>query len=676
MRHIFATNDNVKLNGITVVPESWLGAAIEAFNTCDEVCLDLETTGLSVYKDKILLVSLYNPKYDWVLVVDTQSIPITFLNGINWKKITMVAHNTQFDAKFLLYNGVDIHNVYCTMVAEAKLMQGSPYSVSLVNTLERRKIPVPLAMDKDIRMKFVSGEDIDPEDAIRYSASDVLVLPTLKELQAKNIADFNLGYFINSIHNPLSLVLAKISLEGFVFNSKKWLDKAEEVSEVCNNHIKYLNARVMPLVDWMSINSDIAKAKESKDKAIIRLTNRIDKQTKLISHYEEKNKQHLKVYTNAVASLYKAEEELKEQEAITFDLKVGINWSSSKQVLETFMQLGMKPLPMSKSATTNKMQPSVSHAARDAWLLENTDHMLTPIMEVYHELKNRLHLVKSFGEAWVEKYVNPVTGRVHTSFRQNAATGRLTSGNADEGLFNSQQIPGNNDYRHCFGTDEGYSVATIDYSGAELCFMAVTAEDDRLIELSKLDMHSYFANKGWEAIYNSRGWEWTPKEIISKDSNKHRRTGYKPMMFGVVYGLKAKKAAETLNVTTSEGQIAINTIIKEIPKTIKMVEEASDFAITNGYVIHNSRTNSRRWFMDAYASKLSGKEMPFMIRSGIESTARNTRIQGSQADMIMEAIVTINRWLNIYKIDAMIIGTVHDEIIFKFKEEGVLCLEK
>ena len=62
------------------------------------------------------------------------------------------------------------------------------------------------------------------------------------------------------------------------------------------------------------------------------------------------------------------------------------------------------------------------------------------------------------------------------------------------------------------------------------------------------------------------------------------------------YGLFAKKAGKTLNISTEEGQIVINTIKREIPKTIKMVENQSAFAERYGYVIHNNRTNSRRWF--------------------------------------------------------------------------------
>lgn len=666
--NLITNREDLEFNTVKIADESWLYAGINALSRCDSIAIDIETSGLNPWTDEIFLIALYNPKFDWCLIVDTQTVDILVLKDLIESKL-ILAHNVQFEASFLGVKGIHIKRTYDTMIAEAKLTQGSNFSVALIHTLTRRKMSIPFGMDKDVIQDFISGDFHLEEKHIIYNASDVLALHALKTAQEVHINSFKLGYFINSIHNPLALVLNRIKLEGFVFNSDKWITEAKKIEEICIQHANSLNDKVMHLVDWQNINSDVARAKESKEKGIIRTTERLLKLNATKHRLISQGKTHLKSFDTTIEGIMKAEEALKEYEAVVFDNKIGINWSSSKQVLATFEELGMKPLPTSKSATTHRMQPSISHAARDAWLLDNPEHELKPIMEIFHELKNKLHLVKSFGEAWVEKYVNPVTGRVHTSFRQDAATGRLTSGNANEGLFNSQQIPANNEYRHCFGVEEGYAVATIDYSGAELCFMAVTAEDDRLIELSKGDMHSYFANKGWEAIYASRNIPWFEADIISSSRHKDKRTGYKPMMFGVVYGLRDKKAAETLNITVKEGAIAINTIKKEIPKTIAMVEAASEFAINNGYVVHNTRTNSRRWFMDAYAAIQLDKEMPFMVKATVESTARNTRIQGSQADMIMEAIVTIDRWLNIYKIDAMIIGTVHDEIIYKFNKK-------
>ena len=101
--------------------------------------------------------------------------------------------------------------------------------------------------------------------------------------------------------------------------------------------------------------------------------------------------------------------------------------------------------------------------------------------------------------------------------------------------FNSQQIPRSNDLRNCFLADsDDYLIATCDLSGAELVTMAALANDQRLLELSEGDMHSHFANKGWKAIYESRGLPYEEKDIISSTQNKDKRTDYKPMMFGTV----------------------------------------------------------------------------------------------------------------------------------------------
>lgn len=666
IKHILISErTDLEFENVVVLNPKYYNAAVKMFNLHDSIAVDIETTGLNCWKDDILLLALYNPNLEFVLIIDAVTVDITIFKDLIESKLVL-AHNVQFEASFLSIAGIEIKRCYDTMVAEDKLTQGSIESTSLINTLKRRNLHVPEGMIKDTIQDFISGAFYLEEKHVIYNASDVLSLYALKKVQEENIKVFKLGFFINSIHNPLALILTKIKLEGFIHDSDKWLANAAKLEEKCNDYIQELNEQVMPIVNWQKINSDYAAAEEKKSKGIERNTERIKKLKANIERYRLANKTHLKSYIKAVETLEKAKILLTEYNILSFSNYMGINWSSSKQVLETFTQLGLTPLPKSKSATTHKIQPSISKAAREAWLLENKSSDFTGLMKTFHELKNQLHLVKSFGVNWVEKYINPVTGKVHTNFRQNAATGRLTSGNADEGLFNSQQIPGLNDFRTCFGVEEDYMVGTLDYSGAELCFMAALAEDEVLVELSKRDMHSYFANKGWEAIYENRGLRMVGHQVISKKQNKDQRTAYKPMMFGVVYGLMPKKAAEILNVSVKEGALAIRTITREIPKTIKFVEQASAEALARGYVVHNNRTNSRRWFSDVLAANALDRELPFMIRTTVESTARNTKIQGSQADMVMEAIVAVYRWINIYKIDACILGTVHDEIILKY----------
>ena len=147
---------------------------------------------------------------------------------------------------------------------------------------------------------------------------------------------------------------------------------------------------------------------------------------------------------------------------------------------------------------------------------------------------------------------------------------------------------------------------------------------------------------------------------------------------GVVYGLFAKKAGKTLNISTEEGQIVINTIKREIPKTIKMVENQSAFAEKYGYVIHNNRTNSRRWFpiLIKQIKKEVDKDSHFIEISEALSAARNSTIQGTQADFVKEASVKLQYYYWKKGKDADILSWVHDEIVDRIEGDIVEELSK
>lgn len=129
----------------------------------------------------------------------------------------------------------------------------------------------------------------------------------------------------------------------------------------------------------------------------------------------------------------------------------------------------------------------------------------------------------------------------------------------------------------------------------------------------------------------------------------------------------AKKAGAVLNITKEEGQITIDTISKEIPKTIAMVKQASADAERQGYVILNDRTKSRAWFPHLIR-QLKGeisKNSHFLEISEELSAARNIRIQGTQADFVKEASVVLDRYYKKHKIDALILAWVHDELVIR-----------
>ena len=141
---------------------------------------------------------------------------------------------------------------------------------------------------------------------------------------------------------------------------------------------------------------------------------------------------------------------------------------------------------------------------------------------------------------------------------------------------------------------------------------------------------------------------------------------------GVIYGMYAAKAGKTLNITKEEGQIVIDFIKSAFPKVIAMVEASSAFAKANGYVILNTRTNSRAWFPNLI--RLIRGELDerndFKLLSGDLSEARNIKIQGTQADMIKECTVELQIWIdaNGYTDEITILSWVHDEVVCEFPD--------
>jgi DNA polymerase I-like protein with 3'-5' exonuclease and polymerase domains len=101
-----------------------------------------------------------------------------------------------------------------------------------------------------------------------------------------------------------------------------------------------------------------------------------------------------------------------------------------------------------------------------------------------------------------------------------------------------------------------------------------------------------------------------------------------------------------------------------IPKTFAMVEANAKFAVTHGYLILNTRTNSRMYFPYVLNSITSKVPLEFRDKSNAESAARNSPIQGTQADMIKECMVEIDKFIVANNYDIHLLKSVHDELVY------------
>ena len=248
-----------------------------------------------------------------------------------------------------------------------------------------------------------------------------------------------------------------------------------------------------------------------------------------------------------------------------------------------------------------------------------------------------------------------------------------------------------------FKARENYSMLTIDLAGAEVTIMSSKAQDTKLFELAmKGDIHSYLAQLGWRNIFKARKEEakinndieeYSKNNILSntfivnKTTNSHIRQACKNLTFGSFYKVGAKKAGKTINVKQEEGQIYIDTIENEFPKTIEMINKNIEFAVGKydkygnllkqgkGYIVLNEKTNSRKWFPEIIDSIKKDEKLSFANRVNCSNQAANIPISGTQADMIQEAMVLIDKYHKDNNIDAHILMQVHDELVIEFNDK-------
>ncbi|MFV1983965.1 MAG: DNA polymerase I [Thiohalomonadales bacterium] len=246
--------------------------------------------------------------------------------------------------------------------------------------------------------------------------------------------------------------------------------------------------------------------------------------------------------------------------------------------------------------------------------------------------------------------VSPVTGRVHTSYRQAvAATGRLSSSDP-----NLQNIPVKSEegrrIRQAFKPANGYTMVAADYSQIELRIMAHISKDQGLL--------SAFA--AGEDIHRA-----TASEVfgIAKEAvNKEHRRKAKAINFGLIYGMSAFGLAKQLDITRTQAQDYINLYFDRYPGVKDYMEQTRETARKNGYV--ETIFGRRLYLRDIKASNA-------MRRQYAERTAINAPMQGTAADIIKRAMINVDALIQEQQLDCRMIMQVHDELVFEIVNDKV-----
>jgi DNA polymerase-1 len=243
--------------------------------------------------------------------------------------------------------------------------------------------------------------------------------------------------------------------------------------------------------------------------------------------------------------------------------------------------------------------------------------------------------------------INAETGRIHTSYHQAvAATGRLSSSDP-----NLQNIPIRNAegrrIRQAFLPPAGYKIMAADYSQIELRIMAHLSGDQGLTKAfaEDQDIHRATASEVFDVA----------PEAVSDD----QRRSAKAINFGLIYGMSAFGLGKQLSISRTLAQDYIDRYFSRYPGVLRYMEETKALAAEQGFV---ETVFGRR----LYLPEINAKAVP--RRQAAERTAINAPMQGTAADIIKLAMISVQDWLANADLDARMIMQVHDELVFEVSE--------
>ncbi|MFT5139657.1 MAG: DNA polymerase-1 [Lysobacterales bacterium] len=313
------------------------------------------------------------------------------------------------------------------------------------------------------------------------------------------------------------------------------------------------------------------------------------------------------------------------------------NLGSPKQLQQILFE--KQELPVIRK--TPKGQPST---AEDVLQELARDYPLPKLILEHRSLSK----LKSTYTDRLPEQINPRTGRVHTSYHQAvAATGRLSSSGP-----NLQNIPIRSErgrkIRKAFIAPPGQLIVAADYSQIELRIMAHLSSDAGLLKAfhEGIDVHSATAAEVFDTSY--------------ADVSPDQRRAAKAINFGLMYGMSAFGLARQLNIARGEAQDYMDRYFTRYPDVQAFMDKTREQARSQGYV---ETLFGRR----LYLNEINASNM--QRRQGAERAAINAPMQGTAADIIKRAMLTVDAWLQNEHADTYLVMQVHDELVLEVPKE-------
>lgn len=606
-------SEQKRVVGSSVWEEIEVQDIISYFKNHKFIALDTETSGLDPHSCELLSIQFGD--FDHQFVIEYSPNILEKLKPLLLRKdVVWVLQNAKFDLQFFYKHDIILENIFDTYLAEGVLYCGFD-DVKLPNYVRKSLDVLVLKYCGVLLNKSIRGtiNRVGLTDkVIEYGANDVKYLIPVMTSQMVKIKEDGLWGAVK-LDNKFVKVLAYIEYCGIYLNKEKWLAKMEDDS-------KKLSDMEFALNKWV------------------------------FERFGDK-------YVNKQLDLFSAAK------------RCSLNWSSSKQIIPIFKELGVDTKVRDKK--TGKMKDSI-----EAKHIVKQVHV-SPLIQMYIDYKKAQKLVTTYGQNFLDA-INPKTGRIHATFWQIMNTGRTSCGSGDnkddDNSINLQNIPSDKITRGCFTNQfENTILVDCDYSQQEDRMYTQLSKEPALIDFyndttRKRDGHSFTAKLCF------------PKELkdIPEEEVKHvrpdLRSKAKGAKFAILFGGVGDTIAKNLGLSKEEGDEVYDAYMKAFPKLKEYFDYIKPIVVKNGYVYFNkvtgrrsyyqifdeyerlSRTIDKQWWENYKQHKFHQTEdfltyyKPtckrfFNLRGDLERRALNFPCQGSASDMSKLAGVWFFDWI-------------------------------
>lgn len=313
--------------------------------------IDTETEGFDPHTKNILCIQIGDKNNQFVL--DRQGLPqwfIEFLKVYLDNTRLCIFQNAKFDLKFLYKLNIVPRLIYDTYLTESILTKGIERERKSLDYLCQKYLKIHL--DKTIRGN-IHKEGLT-DRVVKYAADDIVYLEEIRNKQLKHIFEKGLNKDLD-LENEFVKSLAYMEYCGIFLNAENWSSKMKDDLK-------------LRIEKEEALNQFICNNPQEFDKFI-------EKQLDLFST----------------------------------DVKSSVNWSSPKQVIPLFHQLGLDTKVKDKKS--GKLKDSVEASVLESQVSKH------PIVPKYLEFKGAEKVVTTYGQSFLDQ-INPVTGRIHTNFTQ------------------------------------------------------------------------------------------------------------------------------------------------------------------------------------------------------------------------------------------------------------------